>query len=161
MGFLDFLQPAFGHGRLGHPQSLEYILTYHGVNNSFGKLIFILHICLDCWECGGSSKGKHDGAKCWRKSELPNLNFSPLKIPIKVGSGYSFTSISAPFCTQPKMTREQATTVVMRAPTAMGQKSLGVPAQVRGIREMAVMTIHWQRCRSKPVKGILQLAAQI
>ena len=23
-GFLDFLRPAFGHGRLGHPQSLEY-----------------------------------------------------------------------------------------------------------------------------------------
>ena len=22
--FLCFLQPAFGHGRLGHPQSLEY-----------------------------------------------------------------------------------------------------------------------------------------
>ena len=24
--FFDFLGPAFGHGRLGHPQSLEYIV---------------------------------------------------------------------------------------------------------------------------------------
>ena len=24
--FLDFLRPAFGHGRLGHPQSLEYLI---------------------------------------------------------------------------------------------------------------------------------------
>ena len=27
-GFLDFLRPAFGHGRLGHPQSLEYYNIY-------------------------------------------------------------------------------------------------------------------------------------
>ena len=27
--FSNFLWPAFGHGRLGHPQSLEYLFTSH------------------------------------------------------------------------------------------------------------------------------------
>ena len=87
---------------------------------------------------------------------MPIINFSPLKIPINVASGYTISTlscrISTPFCTQATMTRVQATTVVMRAPTAMGQKSFGVPAQVRGMRQMAVITIHWQRCRLKPEK---------
>ena len=26
--FFEFLRPAFGHGRLGHPQSLEYYKLY-------------------------------------------------------------------------------------------------------------------------------------
>ena len=28
LSFFDFLRPAFSHGRLGHPQSLEYLLMY-------------------------------------------------------------------------------------------------------------------------------------
>ena len=27
--FFDFLRPAFGHGRLGHPESLEYLNTIY------------------------------------------------------------------------------------------------------------------------------------
>ena len=41
--------------------------------------------------------------------------------------------------------RRQAIIVVIRAPTAMGQKSLGVPIQVSGVRPPATMTIQIQR----------------
>ena len=30
----DFLQPEFGHGRLGHPQSLEYLKLKHDALSS-------------------------------------------------------------------------------------------------------------------------------
>ena len=59
--------------------------------------------------------------------------------------------------TQLTMMRRQATTVVMSAPTAIGQKSLGVPAQVRGIRRRATITIHSHRCRFKPAKDKLSV----
>ena len=67
---------------------------------------------------------------------------SPLKLPSKVGAGNSTVSNSVPLSTQATMMRRQATTVVIRAPTAIGQKSLGVPAQVRGINIKATTTIH-------------------
>ena len=75
---------------------------------------------------------------------------SPLKLPSKVGAGNSTVSNSVPLSTQATMMSRQATTVVIRAPTAIGQKSLGVPAQVRGINIKATITIHWQRCSCKP-----------
>ena len=31
--FFDFLRPAFGHGRLGHPQSLEYFGCFWSVSD--------------------------------------------------------------------------------------------------------------------------------
>ena len=67
---------------------------------------------------------------------------SPLKLPSKVGAGNSTFSNSVPLSTQATMISRQATTVVIRAPTAIGQKSLGVPAQVRGINIKATTTIH-------------------
>ena len=70
---------------------------------------------------------------------------SPLKLPVNVGAGNTTVSNSlnsVPFKTQLTMMRMQATTVVMSAPTAIGQKSLGVPAQVRGINIKATITIH-------------------
>ena len=75
---------------------------------------------------------------------------SPLKLPSKVGAGNSTVSNSVPLSTQATMMSRQATTVVIRAPTAIGQKSLGVPAQVRGINIKATITIHWQRCSCRP-----------
>ena len=53
------------------------------------------------------------------------------------------------------MTSKQATQVVIRAPTAMGQKSLGVPIQVRGVRQAATITIHMQRDRSNPAAATM------
>ena len=45
--FLDFLRPAFSHGRLGHPQSLEYLNTSHllreGVKKKINYLGGIFH----------------------------------------------------------------------------------------------------------------------
>ena len=57
--FVDFLRPAFGHGRLGHPQSLEYYeylpdsLQLHVGNSSlnFSPCDFRAHsgICKRSW----------------------------------------------------------------------------------------------------------------
>ena len=46
-----------------------------------------------------------------------------------------------------KIIKTQATIVVIRAPTAIGQKSLGVPNQVRGVRIAAETTIQIQIVR--------------
>ena len=46
-------------------------------------------------------------------------------------------SMAAPATTQFTMTRAQAATVESSAPTAIPQKSFGVPSQVRGVRPAA------------------------
>ena len=76
----------------------------------------------------------------------------PLKLPSNVGAGNSTVSNFMPPKTQLTMMRMQATTVVMSAPTAIGQKSFGVPAHVRGISMAATITIHWHRCRCRPAR---------
>ena len=42
--------------------------------------------------------------------------------------------------------------ILTRAPTAIGQKSLGVPSQVNGVRNKATIAIHWQRLIEKPTQ---------
>ena len=74
----------------------------------------------------------------------------PLKNPSAEGAGYVIFSISVPRRIHLMTMRRQATQVVIRAPTAMGQKSLGLPIQVRGVRQPAVTTIHWHRVRWRP-----------
>ena len=96
-------------------------------------------------------------------AEIVSILFSPLKLPSNVGAGnstaveFTFASPlprnSMPLKTQLTMMRVQATTVVISAPTAMGQKSLGVPAQVSGMSMAATITIHWHRCSSTPGIG--------
>ena len=49
--------------------------------------------------------------------------------------------------------RRQATHVVVNAPTAIGQKSFGVPIQVRGVRQAATITIQSQRESSSPAEA--------
>ena len=82
--------------------------------------------------------------------ELFQKKPEPLKNPLTVGGGKSLSLISVPSITQVETMRTQATMVVIRAPTAIGQKSLGVPIQVRGVRPPATMTIQTQRERWKP-----------
>ena len=77
-----------------------------------------------------------------------------MKIPLAVGAGYTLASSSSPARIQLMMMRMQAMMVVIRAPTAMGQKSLGVPIQVRGVRAAATMTIQVQRSRWRPAPAI-------
>ena len=78
----------------------------------------------------------------------------PLKNPSAEGGGYVMVSISVPNRIHLMTMRIQATQVVMRAPTAMGQKSLGLPIHVRGVRQVAVTTIHWQRLSWRPTPDI-------
>ena len=83
-----------------------------------------------------------------------------MKLPVNVGAGNSTVSNSlVPFKTQLTIMRMHATTVVMSAPTAMGQKSLGVPAHVRGVRMTATTTIHWHRCRCRPARKYIETVA--
>ena len=42
--------------------------------------------------------------------------------------------------------------MVVNAPTAIGQKSFGVPIQVRGVRQAATITIQIQRESSSPAE---------
>ena len=78
----------------------------------------------------------------------------PLNVPSAVGVGNTFSSNMFPSMMQVMMTRMQAIAVVIRAPTAMGQKSLGVPIQVRGVRPAATITIHTQRESWNPAAAI-------
>ena len=41
--FFYFLQPAFGHGRLGHPQSLEYLFNFYIFQTVFHFDIIVFH----------------------------------------------------------------------------------------------------------------------
>ena len=85
---------------------------------------------------------------------IRNIFEIPLKKPLAVGAGYTTFSSWAPVRTQLMMIRMHAIMVVMRAPTAMGQKSLGVPIQVRGVRAAATITIQVQRLRWRPAPAI-------
>ena len=78
----------------------------------------------------------------------------PLKVPSVVGAGKTFASIWFPSKMQVIITKIQAMHVVMRAPTAIGQKSLGVPIHVIGVRPTATITIHTHRERLNPVDPI-------
>ena len=77
-----------------------------------------------------------------------------MKNPLAVGAGYTLASSSSPARIQLMMMRMQAMMVVIRAPTAMGQKSLGVPIHVRGVRPAATMTIQVQSVRWTPTPAI-------
>ena len=74
-----------------------------------------------------------------------------MKNPIGVGEGYvGFFTRSVPVRIQLMTISKQAIIVLIRAPTAIGQKSLGVPIQVRGVRIPATITIQVQRERWNP-----------
>ena len=44
--FFYFLRPAFGHGRLGHPQSLEYSLIVYMYNQIYMSSVVNLALSL-------------------------------------------------------------------------------------------------------------------
>ena len=81
----------------------------------------------------------------WMNYKKEKSVFQPLKNPSADAEGNVFSGNSVPSIIQVTTMRRQAIIVVIRAPTAIGQKSLGVPIQVSGVRPPATMTIQTQR----------------
>ena len=73
--------------------------------------------------------------------------------PITVGSGYFVSFSFSMFVASMRLCiimRTQANTVVNNAPTATGQKSFGVPSQVRGMSNATTIIIQMQRDKWSP-----------
>ena len=88
--FFCFLRPAFGHGRLGHPQSLKY-LKYFGITRRY-FFWFFRGAKNSHWKAWPWHKHKTQvqrrslWPKCFTKLGLQNLRTPPGHLGEKIGS---------------------------------------------------------------------------